>query len=585
MLRSRRAPQHPASHVLHSIPPRAPARSSRSNILSFTLYLSTVSRLSTYSTPIGSGALLHRAESHDPLGGGGDDEWMEQEERSIGLRKTSVALLAASRREGPLPIMVERRVVLATLTDDVLTSPFPQPAPSTTTIQNSSRVESLIALAPLTSPDATTLYDPAVAAAQATSSIAQSLINMKFGGSADGEKLGAYSRQSESVFGMDDGASTSRSKLTRAPHMDYRIVRGQAMKSRAKEIFATSILPTESVAWCRRHRVDGCGVCSTKIADKKHDGKTFRRNFPGQGLSGPSSKKPLVEVVPAFLVFSATLLKDLQERATLSDESDLGSPYVSIPTVPNSTVDGTTAWYSLLHSLTIQACLEGYLVDGWTGTEGIEILFGCGCGVWEGKGWASRVAQSNQAASQSAREKEKAREMDIESESDSESEEDEELEKEQARDNSKRQLLEAAQCLFGSRDEAQAEFERSMRDRTHEVCPFSSTLRVALTPRRNSSSTLPKTNRSQRTSATFPSNTRCRLSNEKWSTFWIVSRSSLENPRWHESVVPLFVCIQLLTCPCSTRQRRLRLEPCPQRIPIPTRSHATLRGRSLPTSR
>lgn len=218
--------------------------------------------------------------------------------------------------------------------------------------------------------------------------------------------------------------------------------------------------------------MDGCAVCSTKIQNKKLDGKTFRRNFPGQGLSGPLSKKPLVEVVPAFLVFSATLLKDLQERATLSDESDLGSPYVSIPNVPNSTVDATAAWYSLLHSLTIQACLEGYLVDGWTGTEAIEILFGCGCGVWEGKGWASRVARSNQAASQSAREKEKARAMDTESESDSESEEDEVLEKEQARQDGKRSLLEAAQCLFGSRDEAQAEFERSMRDRTHEVCPF-----------------------------------------------------------------------------------------------------------------
>ena len=407
---------------------------------------------------------------------------MEQEEKSIGLRKTSIALLAASRREGPLPLMVDRRVALAALTDDLLTSPMPEPTSSPPTIQSSSHVESLIALAPLTSPDQTTLYDPAVAAAHATSSIAQSLINMKFGGTSDGEKFADFAQNRQSVFGMDPEAGSSRSKLTAAPHMDYRIVRGQAMKSRAKEIFATSILPTENVAWCRRHRVDCCGVCSTKIIDKKLDGKTFRRNFPGQGLSGPTSKKPLVAVVPAFLVFSATLLKDLQERATLSDESDLGSPYVSIPTVPNSTVDGTAAWYSLLHSLAIQACLEGYLVDGWTGTEGIEILFGCGCGVWEGKGWASRVAQSNQAASRSAREKEKAREHEAESsESDSESEEDEELEKEQAKENGKRLLLEAAQCLFGSRDEAQAEFERSMRDRTHEVCPAFPLRRAELT--------------------------------------------------------------------------------------------------------
>lgn len=170
---------------------------------------------------------------------------MEQEEKSIGLRKTSIALLAASRKEGPLPLMVDRRVALAGLTDDILTSPLPELASTPITIQSSAHVESLIALSPLTSPDQTTLYDPAVAAAHATSSIAQSLINMKFGGSVDGEKLASYSqnRQSESVFGMDEGSGSSR-KLTQPPHMDYRIVRGQAMKSRAKEIFATSILPT-----------------------------------------------------------------------------------------------------------------------------------------------------------------------------------------------------------------------------------------------------------------------------------------------------------------------------------------------------
>lgn len=336
-------------------------------------------------------------------------------------------------------------------------------------MQSSAHVDSLVALSPLTSPDhETMLYDPAVAAARATSSIAQSLIDMKFSNTADGEIKPSpllRDRTAESVFGAP---STSRSQYTAEPHMDYRIVRGQAMKSRAKEIFATSILPSEDMRWCRRHRVGACVVCTGDVEADKTAGRKARRNVPGQGLNGVGGdRKALVETIPSFLVFSAVLLKDLQERATLSDSSDLDSQYINtVPAAPTSSVDGTAAWYSLLHAFAIQACLEGYLVDGWTGTEGIEILFGCGCGVWEGKGWASRVAQSS--ASQSG--KTAAPDMDVDSDGESDtSEEDEQAEKERIKEDEKRRLIESAQCLFGSRDEAQAEFERSMRDRLHEV--------------------------------------------------------------------------------------------------------------------
>lgn len=504
----RRAPQHPVSHLLQSIPPRAPSRSSRSNILSYTLHLATASRLSSYTSPNGSRDLLQRAES--AYSGSDakvevDDEWLESEQKAQGMWKLGCSLLRSQRAEGYLPASVERRVALARLAEELLANPAPEQALTKVEERDvlpSAEVEALLCLKPLTSPDTTTLYHSmathAQPSARSATSVAQSLIDLKFGndGAGDGEASAPLpdsddkpdkpdhsplSRESETVFAQgafppSAQATSSSAELTATPHMDYRIVRGAAMRTRAKTTYATSILPSTRSTWCRRHRVPSCSVC-TLVSSTKVD---LRRSVgvPGQGLGRAANdlggKRRLVDLVPQFLALSSGLLRDERERARGMggvDGEEGVAAYLKPEVEGEVEVNVTAAWYAILHSLLIQACLEGYLVDGWTGTEAIEVLFGVGCGVWEGRGWASRVAAS-QAESNAGR-------MDVEgaesgsddgSDDDSSDESDEEEEREREREKSK--LVEAAQALFGSRDVAQAEFERSMRDRIHEVRGF-----------------------------------------------------------------------------------------------------------------
>ncbi|SCZ97342.1 BZ3500_MvSof-1268-A1-R1_Chr4-2g07150 [Microbotryum saponariae] len=519
-----RAPQHPVSHLLQSIPPRAPSRSSRSNILSYTVHLATSSRLEAYTLPNGARALLHRAEDvsdedHIDL----DDSWLDAEQKSQGLWKLGVSLLRANRREGDLPASVARRVELAGLTEELLSNPTPEGSVCKITSHDvvaSEAVPGIKALQVLTSPDTTTLYHSTSAHAVDLSrpkntSIAQSLINMKFAkeeegctvstsatslsAAAEAEDKPTYldkDSPARSVFSTQGAGSTSRgSDLTAAPHMDYRIVRGQAMRSRAKDIFGSSILPSTSTTWCRRHRVGSCSVClmvaSTRL--NKH------RNVPGQGLDvgangeGAPGKRPLVDVIPRFLSLSAHLLKDARDRV-LRQESDRSEEFDSYLAKNDATqvaeveIAVTAAWFSLLHSFVIQACLEGYLVDGWTGTSAIETLFGCGCGVWEGRGWSARVTTQS-ATTIVPRPPRSTTAMDVDQgddaddDSDDDDDDDEEAHLEVEREKEKGKLVEAAQLLFGSRDVAQADFERSMRDRIHEFLnvPEGRTLKSHLT--------------------------------------------------------------------------------------------------------
>lgn len=480
------APQHPVSHLLQSIPPRAPSRSSRSNILSYTLHLATATRLASYTAPNGSRDLLQRAESvSDSAKVDIDDEWLESEHKAQGMWKVGMSLLKSNRLEGHLPSSVERRVALARLTEELLSNPSPEQALNRIDerdVQSSAEVDALVALKPLTSPDTTTLYHSmathAATSSRSATSVAQSLIDLKFGNAVDGEAsaplpdsdvkpFGDSSRESETVFAQGPSAFASTSELTATPHMDYRIVRGQAMRTRAKDIYATSILPSTHTTWCRRHRVPSCSVCTLVSATRVDKRRT---NIPGQGLGRiADGKKRLVDLVPQFLGLSSSLLRDLRERANGTDSDDQVDSFLKPDASSTVEINVTAAWYSILHSLLIQACLEGYLVDGWTGTTAIEVLFGVGCGVWEGKGWASRVAQSNAAESNFAKSN-SGMEVDEDEGSDSESEEDsEEEEEEREREKEKAKLVEAAQALFGSRDVAQADFERSMRDRIHEV--------------------------------------------------------------------------------------------------------------------
>ncbi|GAA5930547.1 hypothetical protein JCM1841_003165 [Sporobolomyces salmonicolor] len=520
-LQGYRAPQHPVSHVLQSIPPRAPSRSSRFNILSYTLHLATSSRLSSYASANGTRSLLHWAEfdalqPSDEDGVEIDHTWFEVEHKTQGLWKLGVNLLESSRREGALPPSVERRVVLAGLTEDLLVSPSTERAITkidSESVQPSTEVEELQALKPLTSPDTTTLYlststhgAGGVAGLQRerSQSVAQSLIDLKFGGKRTDEESSPRFVDEKplvaSASAVDASPSTSASasiphgflppaELTATPHMDYRIVLSQSMRHRAKSIFSHSPLPSLTSSWCRRHRVSSCSVCAKLIAEteaRASDHATERkRNLPGAGLRHPGgghdgAKKALVALVPTFLKLSAALMKDLKDRA--NGVEPLGgaeeSMFAAVVEEKGKGKAGevemhvTAAWYELLSSLLVQACLEGYLVDGWIGTEGVETLFGVGCGVWEGRGWstAQRPGPSPSRSSKkvSVKLEDVEEEGDEEDETDSEDEESVEELRVRERERETKELVEAAHTLFGARDVAQAEYERGMRDRIHQ---------------------------------------------------------------------------------------------------------------------
>ncbi|KAM0791127.1 hypothetical protein ACM66B_004413 [Microbotryomycetes sp. NB124-2] len=516
-----KAPQHPTSHMLQSIPPRAPSQSSRSNILSYTLHLATSARLASYTHPNGSQTLLHRAELDAPSSSSSnaiDVEWLEAELKAQGMWRLGASLLKANRREGHLPPSVERRVALASLTEDLLVHPAATDAFSPVTHDNdvvsSDELESLATLKPLTSHDTTKLYLTTTTsrvgddkAATSSSSVAQSLIDLKFGKSADnnhtnGDADKAAKEQwqdASALFGgggvdatgegnSNGGNAGSSGARAGAPHMDYRIVRQQTMRTRAKSIYSQSILPelTRSTrSFCRRHRVAACSVCSA-VSNTKIE--TRRKAIPGQGLETfggelAGGKRPLVELVPKFLDLSAHLLRDIRERMSPASAGDGVDNKGKGKQSHAVEMQATAAWYVLLHSLSTQACLEGYLVDGWTGTSGIETLFGVGCGVWEGRGWAKRIEEQRRAeevALQAAKQESgshvevvEGEELDDDDDSDSETSDDSDESEEQQeqrleRERERTRLVDAAQQLFGSRDVAQAEFERNMRDRIHE---------------------------------------------------------------------------------------------------------------------
>ncbi|GAA5899615.1 hypothetical protein JCM8208_000605 [Rhodotorula glutinis] len=521
-----RAPQHPASHVLHSIPPRAPSRSSRSNILSYTIHLATSSRLSSYSSASGSRQLLHLAElERDTQDGIDIDEaWFEAEQKTQGLWKLGANLLQSSRREGGvLPPAVERRVHLAGLAEDVLLSPAAERAITkidADSVQPSAEVDELVALKPLTAPDSSTHYHSSSVAAAGddpsgrprVNSVAQSLIDLKFGVKAepsspssatilDDEHKPLYDAP-ESFAGVPSSStSTAAAGPSATPHMDYRIVLSQSMRSRARSIFAHSPLPSLPASYCRRHRVRSCAVCAALVAAaserESNHGAMRRLNVPGAGLRGRGAdgeaKKPLVGLVPAFLKLSAALLEDVKERAGRSSSG--GGATVDALFAAGGKGKGragaededeqrrddlhvTAEWFDLLTALLVQACLEGYLVDGWTGTEGVETLFGVGCGVWEGRGWSAPTpavavapAPSSAAISRRASVQHHVEDDGDWSESDEDDDDgetDDEAERLRVREEETRALVGAAKVLFGSRDVAQADYERGMRDRTHE---------------------------------------------------------------------------------------------------------------------
>ncbi|BGP02952.1 RNA binding protein [Rhodotorula toruloides] len=566
-LKNYRPPQHPASHVLHTIPPRAPSRSSRSSILAYALHLATSSRLSSYSSPSGSRQLLHLAELERDTQDGIDidDEWIDGEEKTKGLYKVGANLLHAHMREGGLPPSVERRVALGGFAEEALLSPAAERAVTkidSESVQPSGELDELIALKPLTTPDTTMLYHSTSATAMGgdetgrprVNSVAQSLIDLKFGGQAEsaGPSSPSLFDDKNPLDGDAEASTSSAGGPATTPHMDYRIVLSQSMRSRARSIFSTSPLPSLPASYCRRHRVRSCAVCAALVAAsserESNHAQMRRKNIPGSGLrmqfvpsgagarvggaaTGAGTKKPLVQLVPDFLKLSAALFRDVRERANRpyeagssvdKDEAKMeealwasvvkteeksastspamkagaslkgkeraveaegagaGAKEDKSATTTAVEMQVTAEWYDLLTMMLVQACLEGYLVDGWTGTEGVETLFGVGCGVWEGRGWSTNAPVASTPAMGGTRQlkREKQRTSPVfsvpsldgeESSSDEEDdEEEEELERVRVREEEARVLVEAARLLFGSRDVAQADYERGMRDRTHE---------------------------------------------------------------------------------------------------------------------
>ncbi|MBZ6370502.1 MAG: hypothetical protein LBE44_00945 [Microbacterium hominis] len=562
--------------MLQSIPPRAPSRSSRANILSYTLHLATSSRLTSYSSGSGSRQLLQLAElerdTQDTFEI--DEAWFDAEQKTQGLWKLGANLLRSNRREGSLPVSVLRRVELAELAEEALLSPTADRAITkidSESVQASAQVEELVALKTLTAPDPTTLYHTTSASSTGLESepstgrprvcsVAQSLIDLKFGGKSDpseatsplfedGKPLSASPLDGPPPA-PDASASAAVAGPSSTPHMDYRIVLSQSMRTRARSIFATSPLPSLPASYCRRHRVRSCGVCHALIAaasERESDHASMRRkNIPGSGLRvgdlhveaasssggvGIGAKKPLAQLIPEFLKLSAALLQDVKDaannRATSMDGSgDAGpdafheailadlartedrgagastfatqqqkgkaptegrsaaaSASASASTSGTATptevaIQVTAAWYDLLTGLLVQACLEGYLVDGWTGTEGVETLFGLGCGVWEGRGWSAAAALASRPAAPISR-SETSRPSRTVSNAASDSEEDDDdddaideaTSMQRKKDQEAALLVGAGQALFGSRDVAQADYELNMRDRTQEVRP------------------------------------------------------------------------------------------------------------------
>lgn len=544
--------------------------------MSYTLHLATSSRLSSYSSEAGSRQLLQLAELERDTKDSFeiDEAWFDAEQKTQGLWKLGANLLRSSRQGGSLPPSVLRRVELAGLAEEALLSPAADRAVTkidSELVQASAQVEELVALKPLTAPDPTTLYHTTSASTTGLDSesssgrprvcsVAQSLIDLKFGGQADPSEATSPVLEDEkplSTSPLDALASTSEASgsasagpTTATPHMDYRIVLSQSMRTRARSIFASSPLPSLPASYCRRHRVRSCAVCQalvTAASERESNHAAMRRkNIPGAGLrvgdlqvqmvatigggSGAGAKKPLAQLVPEFLKLSAALLRDVKDAANrnatpegktlaggedalhealLADLVRTEDKGVAAAAAASSTttakgkgvaadqtgkasvsssgsitpvdveIQVTAAWYDLLTGLLVQACLEGYLVDGWTGTEGVETLFGLGCGVWEGRGWSAAVplsapsAQPAASVPRSEASRVSRRTAGTASDSSDEDDEDDAIDEatlvQRRKDQEATLLVEAGRVLFGARDVAQGDYERNMRDKTQEV--------------------------------------------------------------------------------------------------------------------
>jgi len=277
----------------------------------------------------------------------------------------------------------------------------------------------------------------------------------------------------DGLFGTGN-ASEQSAQLPSNPHFDYRIMHGQALRTRAKAIFPASIhteLPS-SMTWCARHRVQQCSTCSRLYTGSS----TSPVDKAELSVVASQRRQSLAALIPEFLTLSSALFIDLAQDSIgpLSPETN-AAPLPSTSTNPAtdySEVDKRTfcaspAWYKLLAALVTQACLDGFLIHGWTGIEAIDVILGVGCGGWDGRTWNRRRVIVMSKSSRTSRSTSVVSD-DEDTESDDEKEQD-------ASD----RLVEAAQMLFSVRSAAQAEFEREMRERKHEFLDIPESMSLA----------------------------------------------------------------------------------------------------------
>lgn len=576
--------------MLHTIPPRPASRSSKSKILSYVLsqlasvHLGPSYDCASLSAPASLFTRAESADAPDALSRAhAARARLQADAQASGLVRLGNALLRAAGGANALPDSVARRALLAAVANALLAGQSCASQPDALALglakdeeRNAAHEDEVRSLVPLTAPSSTTIYTDEHEAAPAatssattappqastssgrpsrsTSTIARSLLDMKFGNTADGDDDAADVKPAPLTLDAIDEQQQDAGKKdgpVAAPHMDYRIVRGQAMRSRARQIYKDGVASLTASQWCKRHRVHACVLCvpreegragfgikneddvemdtatsatATTTTQQQRDEllvertrESSRRHLPGQGLSfSPSpagvergttaqNSSALVSLVGDFLAFSAALLHDRRARTTeirgaLASGAQPSSAYVralerQARDVP---VHVAEPWYALLHLLLVNAALDGYLVHGWRGTDAIETLFGVGCGVWEGRGWDTRPARPP-STSQPSHDDQGDVEMSDDScstcsfsssSADSSSSGDLSSDDEPAQPYTPpslaaddaffgmrprstaaktARLLDAARELFQANGVAQAEYERTMRDRKYEV--------------------------------------------------------------------------------------------------------------------
>lgn len=319
-----------------------------------------------------------------------------------------------------------------------------------------------------------------------SSGVPMALLQLKFGGSDD-----ARAEPADGPLPLSDFSPVpSQSTLPANPHHDYRIRHTASVHNRAKQIYDRAALKSPDVdPWCPRHRVQRCTVCSdTALVAKKKSlqGRKSRDApvVPGDGLAyfkddfilSSGRRRPLARSLADFLILAADafhLMAVGSEEACERDNSNNRAEFTPLAT-----------FYELVVDFVTQAVLEGYTIHAWKGKEALEVLFSVGTGTWEERKWAdipsswttpaastmpSRCASptpdSEDSGSSSAASSSRGG-----SPSSSACETSAVSENLDNIGDPRYHLIRAATELFRTRTPAQAEFEREMRDRMHEVC-------------------------------------------------------------------------------------------------------------------